>query len=230
MSLKDKLKRNFKKAGIYGFSLATLLGAGGCATPNNQISETEGNQMRDDLGLDVASVYVGKYVPFVRLLKQAVDTHYEYKRQKETIDAINGNNLCTINKIWVDINANEDDEEGNNVSGIRIHLNFDIHNLQGREVEAITYFYWENGKRLEDCDNKFRTFDGQVASGGEKITLPYKDTNCKDYDMFIPDEQLDISESGKCHLKLKAIMFNNSSNPPTRIGDTDFVHFWVNKN
>jgi len=113
----------------------------------------------------------------------------------ETPDKTSGDQSATFEKAWVDYNIKEGGE-----NGMRIHVKFDVHNMEGVDCYLIVYFQEEDGTNLTTSDPTYGSSDGRVAV--KKLLTPgYKDTTYKDLTVFMPYSELNLTK-GKYNLKM----------------------------
>lgn len=113
----------------------------------------------------------------------------------ETPDKNSGDMSATFGKVWVDYNVKEGGE-----NGMRIHVKFDVHNMQGVDSYMMVYFQEEDGTNLTTSNSTYRSSDGRVATK-MLLTPGYKDTTYKDLTVFMPYSELNLSK-GKYNLKM----------------------------
>jgi hypothetical protein len=92
------------------------------------------------------------------------------------------------------------------VKGMIIHVKFATQNTKGVQSRAIAYFFFGDGRELEDFDGEYRTTDGQVSVGRD-YTPAYDSTRYDDYQLFMPYEQLEM-EPGSYTLKLYVALYD----------------------
>lgn len=103
--------------------------------------------------------------------------------------------FAEIKDIWVEHDVWEDDSDG-----MRIHVSFDINNLEGATCRAVAYFYFERGEPLNDFNQRYCTADGKVSSGID-FEPRYVNTTFNDLCIFLPYDELHIERSGEYDLK-----------------------------
>ena len=133
-----------------------------------------------------------------------------------TYRAPNGWFTGTIQRLWVDHNILEDGRKG-----MRIHLEFTTHNLLNIECEAAAYFYYSNGTPLRDFNSSYRDVSGDV-SHGERFTPPYYDTRYSDFTMFMPYDELHMSQ-GQHSLKFMVQMYDLATS--TKFATSEWSYF-----
>ena len=118
--------------------------------------------------------------------------------------------------IWVDHNVFEDGHKG-----MRIHVKFTVDDLKDSEGLCIAYFYFADGRKLRDFNERFRTIDDQV-SVSKTFTPGYVNSIYRDFKLFMPYSELHISGIGKWDLKFKVQIYNRATASFLAISD------WIN--
>jgi hypothetical protein len=125
---------------------------------------------------------------------------------------------ASINNVTVEFDVLQSSQRG-----MRIHTDFGIAHGGGMECQIIAYFRYANGSPLLDQNLQDRAADGQVSLSS-KFTPPYEYTRYKDYDLFLPYDELHLS-SGQYDLTFKVVIFDLiSSTPITRSENTAFSY------
>ena len=93
---------------------------------------------------------------------------------------------ATIDRIWLEHNVSQDGQ-----TGLRIHLDFTVWDMQGQQGEAVAYFESPKGVGVKDLDRRYYTTDGNVSTS-ERFTPSYPGTEYSDFTLFIPNEQLHL--------------------------------------
>ena len=92
------------------------------------------------------------------------------------------------------------------MKGMVIHIKFATQNTKGVQSRAIAYFYFSDGRELEDFDGEYTTTDGQVSVGRD-YTPAYDSTRYDDYQLFMPYDQLEM-EPGAYSLKFNVALYD----------------------
>lgn len=108
-----------------------------------------------------------------------------------------------INRIWVDHN-----EFYNGQKGMMIHIDFEANGLLNHTLNPVAYFEFSNGTALEDYDGSYRTTDGHVSVGDTGVAN-YEGCQWKDFKLFMPYEQLHMSE-GSYSLQFSVNIYDKS--------------------
>lgn len=93
-----------------------------------------------------------------------------------------------IEKLWVEYNEYNDDGR----KGLKIHVEFTVHNMLNKDGKVNAYFYHEDGTPLKDTNGKYCTSDGCVAKSGP-FTPPSVETSYN-YELFMPYSELHLEE------------------------------------
>jgi hypothetical protein len=120
-----------------------------------------------------------------------------------------------INSVWLEHNVSF-----NNTYGIIIHTDFDVQRFKGSQGSVAAYFYFENGTPLEDFNDRYSTYDGQVAVSDNFIPR-YDSSNFADFKLFIPYDELHM-DFGRYELKVNVQIWGGSS---TLSNPSNWVYF-----
>jgi hypothetical protein len=102
-----------------------------------------------------------------------------------------------LDKLWVDLNVNQDDSKG-----MRIHTKMTVYNLKGVDTSLAVYFKKASGEVLKTTNYKFSSTEGQVAVY-RPLTPLYDATVLSDLSVFIPYEEFKLPP-GDYKLQLEA--------------------------
>ena len=112
--------------------------------------------------------------------------------------------------------------------GIKIHLSFNVNNMQNIRGRAIAYFCFQDGRVLKDFNGMYCTMDGQVSSG-EDFNPSNKNTTYNDLAIFLPNGELHMNP-GNYDLKFYVKLFEYSNpNNSQEIGETQYITFNFSK-
>lgn len=103
---------------------------------------------------------------------------------------------ATLTDVKIVENAVVDGEKG-----IEIHANIVIKNAKNHRLQIVAWFYYETGNPLMDTDGKYRAGDGQVTVNKD-VVVSEDELDLGDFTLFIPYEQLDITDPGATALQL----------------------------
>ena len=97
------------------------------------------------------------------------------------------------------------DAEVDGKKGMKIFPKFSVRHATGAPLNVVAYFYRENGQKLADTNNSYRTSDGQVSTSANiKPCCEATDYNMgktKDFSLFIPYEELHVPNTQRSQLK-----------------------------
>lgn len=79
-----------------------------------------------------------------------------------------------FNKVWLEFNVQQ-----NNQKGMYIHTDMNVINSENYNCRLIAWFFFGNGVRLEDKNNKYLTSDGQVCTSVDFVPQ-YDNTRFRD--------------------------------------------------
>jgi hypothetical protein len=105
--------------------------------------------------------------------------------------------------------------------GMRIHVSFNISGFQGRNRQAVAYFYNTNGSALKDFDQTYYTKDGNVCALAD-FSPGYDNTDYNDLQIFMPYSQFHLSPSSYS-LKYNIVIWNLEDNQ--LLAHSDWVYF-----
>ena len=77
-------------------------------------------------------------------------------------------------------------------NGKEIHLEFDVWNLLGKDCEAVAFFEFSTGQRLDDTNGQYRSSDGQVAAL-TRFRPAYEWTTYHDLTLYIPYAEMHLA-------------------------------------
>lgn len=134
--------------------------------------------------------------------------------------------FCTINKDWQEHNILV-----NGQKGMRIHINLDVVNMLNTKGRFVAYFYSEDGEALKDQNNLYKTDDGHISTHVD-FKPSYQNANYADLSVFIPYDELHISEAGHYNLqaRLRIVKFNENQNAEFIDNGNYKIHFYYDMN
>lgn len=125
--------------------------------------------------------------------------------------------LFTFTDVSVDFEGyNEETEE----DGMTFTSDFKVKNGLKQEFTMAIYFYTADGTPLKDSNKKFYSTSGQV-SVFNKFTPSYTDAVYKEFEIFMPYEELELEECGEYNLKYSIGIWNGQK----RIMSTGYTYF-----
>jgi hypothetical protein len=123
---------------------------------------------------------------------------------------------ASVRKIWLEFDVTQ-----NGVSGMKVHLTFDIQNMKGRNGRVIAYFDSPKGTGVKDKNGKYCTNGGNVCTSID-ICPNYDNTIYDDLDLFIPIDELHLYP-GKRNYYCRAFIQDLSSRK--FLANSEFVSF-----
>lgn len=93
-----------------------------------------------------------------------------------------------INKKWLEHGVTQ-----NGVSGMKIHVDFNVMNMKGKKGQVVVYFEYPKGTGLKDTNGKYRTKSGEV-SVSENFTPRYDNSHYSDFDIFMPVDEIHMKK------------------------------------
>ena len=108
-------------------------------------------------------------------------------------------------------------------NGKEIHLEFDVWNLLGKDCEAVAFFEFSTGQRLDDTNGQYRSSDGQVAAL-TRFHPAYEWTTYHDLTLYIPYAEMHLAP-GQHNLRYIVQIF---SGPGELVCSTDYIYCTVN--
>ena len=90
----------------------------------------------------------------------------------------------------------------NGQKGMVIKASFDTTGIKGVNCELVAYFYFANGTALNNYNNSYGTVDNKVSSS-TKITPGYDNTTYTDVEIFMPYDELHLSQQSGTKYELK---------------------------
>ena len=115
------------------------------------------------------------------------------------------------------------------VKGMKILVDFSVQNMKGIDGSCAVYFYYENGNRVMDKNQKFKTADGHAATHTTIKPGYHPKTVYTDLEIFMPYNELEVG-SGKHNLKFYCILWENSSSSVNSIAQSQYYSFTLTNN
>ena len=112
-----------------------------------------------------------------------------------------------------------------NAIGIDILVDFDALNLAGQTATMAAYFYYDDpsGTPLHDFNQQYCTQDGVVAVG-RRFTPDTTETAFRNFALFIPYDELHGAAGARYNLKLRVVIWDESTGET--LGISDWAAFW----
>lgn len=124
---------------------------------------------------------------------------------------------CSITSVTTDHGITQ-----NSQKGMRINVGLSANGYNGRRLEVVAWFYYQNGNRLDDKNGQLKSTDGQVAVN--TFITPYSNSYNSSVNLFMPISELHVSTKyGKVELKYKVAVFDNGN----KLAESDFQEFYV---
>ncbi|MDL2223244.1 hypothetical protein LJB98_04000 [Bacteroidales bacterium OttesenSCG-928-M11] len=120
-----------------------------------------------------------------------------------------------IEKTWVEFDVYEGGEKG-----MKIHVKFSAKGMLYKQGTCNVWFYYSDGSKLKNSNNRYGTTDGQVAVH-DNFKPGYENAVYNDYKLFIPYDELHLGK-GKHNLKFYVGIHDNNKK---QIAESDFYHF-----
>lgn len=95
-----------------------------------------------------------------------------------------------INNKWIEHDVMED-----GVKGMRLHFDFTIYGLKGKQCQLCVYFQSPKGEGLKDTNGRYKDPAGSVAVAGN-LRPSYDNARYSDYTIFMPLDEVHM-KSGK---------------------------------
>ncbi len=135
---------------------------------------------------------------------------------KPTSSKSTSDGKATFDKVWVDYNVTEGGERG-----MRIHVKFEVSNMEGVDSYVMIYFEESDGTKLTTSSSIYGK-DGNVVA--KRALKPGFDvTVYKDYDIFMPYSALNLTK-GKYNLKMDIDLADDDQNLIQHMGYHEFEY------
>ena len=152
--------------------------------------------------------------------KVAISQYVNFKLTKPeaTPDGISGE----IKDITVEHNVYNGD-----VKGMNILVDFDVRGMKGIDGKLSAYFYYQDGNKLMDTNQKYNAEDGHTAAS---VTFKpgYDIATYTDYKIFMPYSELEVG-AGEHHLKFICNIWEYSSGSASKVAISQYVNFKLTK-
>ena len=93
-----------------------------------------------------------------------------------------------INKKWLEYDVTQ-----NGVKGMKIHVDFNVEDMKGKQGEVIVYFEYPKGTGLKDTNGSYCTEGGHVCVS-EKFTPRYDNSHYSDFGIFMPLNEIHMKK------------------------------------
>ena len=127
-----------------------------------------------------------------------------------------------IEKVWVDYNAVQD-----NQNGIKIHVKFSVQGMQHKQGLCAAWFYYDSGEKLvlTEHNGAYTTASKQV-SVADDFTPGYENTIYEDFVLFIPFSAFPRLGNGKFGFKFYVGIMDSNNKQLARSEDIGFALSW----
>lgn len=115
------------------------------------------------------------------------------------------------------------------VKGMKILVDFSVENMKGIDGYCAVYFYYENGNKVMDKNQKYTATDGHAATHTTIKPGYHPITVYTDLEIFMPYNELEVG-SGKHNLKFCCILWENSSSSANSIAQSQYYSFTLTNN
>lgn len=123
----------------------------------------------------------------------------------------------TVNKIWLEHGATQ-----NNQKGINVHLNMLVHGCKQVALRANAYLDQPKGVGVKDLNGRYCTSAGTVAFWAD-FTPGYDHTSYEDFSIFMPYDEMHLKQTNKTYY-CRVFIFKKGGGA---IGNSDYAEFNV---
>lgn len=123
---------------------------------------------------------------------------------------------ASFDTLWVDYDVTEND-----MRGMRIHVKFVAYEMKGTDADVAVFFEDDKGNRLKDKNQKYYSSGGDVALYFD-VKPEYDPAYYNDVKLFMPYNELDLTEPGKYDLSLEVKLINANGNDIQHLTYYDF--------
>jgi hypothetical protein len=109
------------------------------------------------------------------------------------------------------------------VKGMNILVDFDVRGMKGLDGKCSAYFYYQDGGKVMDTNQKYDTTDGQAAVS-VSFKSSYDNSTYTDYKIFMPYSELEVG-TGEYHLKVTCTLWEYSSGSAKKVASSKYVNF-----
>lgn len=111
---------------------------------------------------------------------------------------------AVIHKTWIEHNVTQNGEKG-----MKIHVNFNITGMKGKQGEVLVYFECPKGTGLKDTNDRYRTMNGYVCASGT-FKPDYDNSVYSDFYVFMPIDEIHM-KSGEHRYYCKVRIFDKTT-------------------
>ena len=123
---------------------------------------------------------------------------------------------ASVEKIWLEHGVTQ-----NGISGMKVHLKFNVQGMKGGSGRVIAYFDSPQGTGVKDTNGKYRTSDGNVCANSE-FSPNYENAIYNDFPIFMPIDEIHL-KPGKHTYYCRAFIQNLQSG--SFLANSEFVSF-----
>lgn len=123
----------------------------------------------------------------------------------------------TVNKIWLEHGATQ-----NNQKGINVHLNMLVHGCKQVALRANAYLDQPKGVGVKDLNGRYCTSAGTVAFWAD-FTPRYDHTSYEDFSIFMPYDEMHLKQTNETYY-CRVFIFKQGGGA---IGNSDYAEFNV---
>jgi hypothetical protein len=114
------------------------------------------------------------------------------------------------------------------VEGMKILVDFYVQNMKGIDGSCAVYFYYKDGRKVKDKNQRYYTVAGDAAIH-TNIKPGYDITVYTDLEMFMPYNELEVG-TGKHELKFYCQIWENSSTSAKSVAQSQYYSFTLPNN
>ena len=115
------------------------------------------------------------------------------------------------------------------VKGMKILVDFSVQNMKGIDGSCAVYFYYENGNRVMDKNQKYKTADGHAATHTTIKPGYHPKTVYTDLELFMPYNELEVG-TGKHSLKFYCRIWEYSTSSAVSVTQSQYYSFTLTNN
>lgn len=115
------------------------------------------------------------------------------------------------------------------VKGMKILVDFSVQNMKGIDGSCAVYFYYENGNRVMDKNQKYKTADGHAATHTTIRPGYHPKTVYTDLEIFMPYNELEVG-IGKHSLKFYCVIWEHSTSSAVSVAESQYYFFTLTNN
>lgn len=144
------------------------------------------------------------------------------KETTSTISDINAS--ATIHSVWASHDVWDYDKDNKYVKGMRIHVKFDVSGMLNADGTAVVYFYNNEGTPIYDTNGRYGT-STNTACASTNFKAKYQNTSYSDMTIFMPYNELHITNSGTTKCKLFISIWDRSKATSNSLSQSNWYYF-----